>query len=137
MRAPRRLWASGSNNSRNHGGMGVQRPDSRSHTARRVHPDASNEPVARDLVGATEGGRSDRLDAQRDLEEVVEARRTQVLEARLHDRQHESASLHLGDRQAEGPQQLDARHLEVHQVVGVVDDAGGVCLRVAHAHAAS
>jgi len=77
----------------------------------------------------------DGVDAHGDLEQIVEVRRTHVLEARFDDRHDNALGLNPRDRMAESTEQLHAHDLEVGEVVAVVHDAGGVGLGVAHAHA--
>ena len=68
-----------------------------------------------------------------DLQLVVVARRPRVLAVRFDHRQRHAGLLHLAIAPAERPQQVGARHLEPHEVVGVVDDAHLVGFRVADA----
>ena len=66
-----------------------------------------------------------------DVEQVVETGRGVVGAGRADGRQGDAAALDFGDRHAGDAQRLDAGDLEVDEIVGVVDHAGGVGVRVA------
>ncbi len=119
---------------------------SRATTAWRVAPLAISAPSAAPvgravfddathLVAKAERGAADVVGPHGDVEQVVDVRRAVVGAGRAHGRQGHAAALDLGDRHADGAQRLDARDLEVDEIVGVVDHAGGVGLLVADSDA--
>ena len=101
----------------------------------RVQPVASSRPSRGDLVVEREGGRPDRGEEDRHVEEVVQTRRPQIPQARLDDGHQDAPGLELADRHAERAKRLDTGDLEVGEVLAVVHAPAGVRLGVAHAQA--
>src|SRR5262245_1126108 len=88
--------------------------------------------VVRAVSGVVVGDarRADALDAAEDLEQVVEARRRDVLDGHRAHREVDLAEVHA----AEVPVELGPREIEVRHVAAVVDDPLGIGVREADAN---
>jgi hypothetical protein len=97
-----------------------------------VWPRQSTSSPRFDLVFEEDAHVFDRAQARLDHEEVPEARRLQVGEPDVGDREQHAPTLHLGVVEAVRAHELGAPELEVVHVVRMVHDAHLVGLVVAH-----